>query len=68
MNLKHKAITEHEQKTIKYYSHDYRDMAMSQDNLKDMLVGFIESLECSHSCTSNCRKEGCNCDCGEFHF
>ena len=23
--------------------------------------------ECTHDCTSNCRREGCNCDCGEYH-
>jgi hypothetical protein len=23
--------------------------------------------ECTHSCTSNCRREGCNCECGEYH-
>ncbi len=22
---------------------------------------------CDHICTSNCRREGCNCDCGEYH-
>ena len=22
---------------------------------------------CDHSCTSDCRREGCNCLCGEFH-
>ena len=22
---------------------------------------------CDHMCTSNCRREGCNCLCGEFH-
>lgn len=22
---------------------------------------------CDHSCTSNCRRVGCNCGCGEFH-
>lgn len=22
---------------------------------------------CDHNCTSNCRREGCNCLCGEFH-
>lgn len=22
---------------------------------------------CDHICTSNCRREGCNCDCGEWH-
>ena len=23
--------------------------------------------ECEHDCTSNCRREGCNCECGEYH-
>ena len=23
--------------------------------------------ECDHVCTSDCRREGCNCKCGEFH-
>lgn len=22
---------------------------------------------CVHACTSNCRREGCNCECGEYH-
>lgn len=22
---------------------------------------------CFHKCTSNCRREGCNCECGEYH-
>lgn len=22
---------------------------------------------CDHDCTSNCRREGCNCLCGEYH-
>ena len=22
---------------------------------------------CDHMCTSNCRREGCNCGCGEYH-
>lgn len=24
--------------------------------------------ECNHECTSNCRRNGCNCKCGEFHI
>lgn len=24
--------------------------------------------KCFHSCTSNCRREGCNCKCGEYHL
>ena len=28
----------------------------------------VEKFEgCEHQCTSNCRREGCNCACGEFH-
>lgn len=23
--------------------------------------------DCEHACTSNCRREGCNCECGEWH-
>lgn len=22
---------------------------------------------CEHLCTGNCRREGCNCQCGEWH-
>lgn len=22
---------------------------------------------CEHMCTGNCRRVGCNCECGEFH-
>jgi hypothetical protein len=22
---------------------------------------------CFHQCTSKCRREGCNCECGEYH-
>ena len=61
-------MNKHIENTIKFYSHDYRDMAMKQDDLADMLKGFAESLDCDHVCTSNCRKSGCNCNCGEFHF
>jgi len=24
--------------------------------------------DCEHMCTSNCRREGCNCKCGEYHL
>ena len=59
---------EHEQKTIKFYAHDYAGMAMKESDLKDMLEGFIEAYECEHECSSDCRKVGCNCDCGKYHF
>ncbi len=24
-------------------------------------------INCRHECTSNCRRIGCNCDCGPWH-
>ena len=24
--------------------------------------------DCEHVCSGNCRREGCNCECGEFHL
>jgi hypothetical protein len=33
------------------------------------ILEYIEPLDkCEHQCTSNCRREGCNCECGEFHI
>ncbi len=58
----------HKAKTIEFYAHDYRDMKMGEKDLKDMLEDFVEALECTHQCSSNCRREGCNCECGEYHF
>lgn len=55
-------------KIINFYAHDYRDMKLSESEIEDLLAGFMESIECTHSCTSNCRKNGCNCACGEYHF
>jgi hypothetical protein len=26
-----------------------------------------EIIDCDHICTSNCRRVGCNCECGEWH-
>ena len=65
-----KDVTEksHEYKTLDFYAYNYRDMAMSKDDLMDMLEGFAEALNCIHQCTSNCRRIGCNCQCGEYHF
>lgn len=28
---------------------------------------YKEISECEHMCTSNCRREGCNCNCGNSH-
>mgnify|MGYP001585291739 CR=1 FL=1 len=61
-------MNERIEKIVNFYAHDYRDIAMKEDKLKDMLEGFIESLECDHQCSSNCRRVGCNCQCGEYHF
>ena len=26
-----------------------------------------EEEECKHTCTGDCRREGCNCPCGKWH-
>ena len=61
-------MNRHDQKTIEFYAHDYRDMKMNEEDLMDVFIGFVESLDCNHICSSNCRKIGCNCACGEYHF
>jgi hypothetical protein len=58
----------HEQKTLEFYAHDYRDMALNELDLHAMLEGFSEALACTHECSSNCRHHGCNCACGDHHF
>ncbi len=37
-------------------------------DLEELLEAFVEAQDCEHECTSNCRREGCNCDCGEWHI
>jgi hypothetical protein len=59
---------EHIQKTIEFFADDYRNMDFSDGRLKDMLEDFTEALLCEHQCSSNCRREGCNCKCGEYHI
>lgn len=58
----------HEQKTVEFFAHDYRDMKLNEEELYDLLTEFAESLACKHECSSNCRRGGCNCKCGEYHF
>ena len=31
------------------------------------LTATEDTSECNHMCSSNCRKEGCNCECGNYH-
>lgn len=56
------------QKIIEDYAHDYRDMKMSENDLADLLEATINAYECNHQCTSSCRREGCNCNCGKYHL
>ncbi len=67
-SLQYNGTKSHEYKTLEAYAHDYRYMAMNENDLMDMLSGFAEALNCKHDCSSNCRRNGCNCACGEFHF
>ncbi len=57
-----------EDKIAEDFAHDFRDMKMSELELLDVLNSVIECVQCEHQCTSNCRREGCNCACGEFHY
>lgn len=38
-----------------------KDVAEAAEILRELIQ------ECGHVCTSNCRREGCNCECGEYH-
>ena len=42
-------------------SYDPKDNPLNRVKVE----GYVEG--CSHECTSNCRREGCNCECGEYH-
>jgi hypothetical protein len=50
------------------YAHDYRNMNLSESGLEDVITQAIMAYQCQHSCTSNCRREGCRCECGDSHF
>jgi hypothetical protein len=39
-----------------------------KSDLLDYIEGLVMVSECDHECSSNCRREGCNCDCGEYHL
>jgi hypothetical protein len=28
---------------------------------------YCRDIECDHTCSGNCRRNGCNCECGEWH-
>ena len=34
----------------------------------DVLLDFAETFDCEHLCSGNCRRVGCNCECGEWHI
>ena len=41
------------------------DGAIKEDT--NMIEEEEEKEACDHSCSGNCRREGCNCKCGEWH-
>jgi hypothetical protein len=55
-------------KIIDFYAHDYRDMTLSEADLREILIQVVECLNCKHECNSGDKHYGCNCDCGEFHI
>jgi len=48
----------------------YRDYDIDENELLDWtdpVNEMIDSLNCYHVCRSDCRRDGCNCNCGEWH-
>ena len=41
-------------------------MTTLKDLIRDVVVQNFKE-KCDHICTSDCRRKGCNCSCGEFH-
>lgn len=39
------------------------DPTLTEDEVQQL----VDIHNCEHQCTSNCRREGCKCRCGEFH-
>lgn len=61
MNLYLKATKEELEKALGLR----KSLAVQGDDTEyDVLV----HEECHHICSGNCRREGCNCLCGEFHY
>lgn len=44
------------------YRYIYED-SVNEEELEALGLG----KDCDHECTSQCRREGCNCDCGPNH-
>ena len=56
------------EKVIEDIANFHISEGVSVDDIKEILEAFLDALECDHDCTSNCRREGCNCACGEWHI
>ena len=46
---------------------NYKFFQKNMETWIKMDNGKYRIAECDHECTSNCRREGCGCLCGEFH-
>ena len=52
-------------KFIKDYGAEGEEALTQVDDWKE----FIEDVRsCDHICSGNCRRVGCNCNCGEWHM
>lgn len=40
---------------------------LEPDQINNNLPDDPDIEECFHVCSGNCRREGCNCNCGEYH-
>ncbi len=43
-------------------------LELLKDAKEDDVVWIMNQLkDCDQQCSSNCRRNGCNCDCGDWH-
>lgn len=57
------ALREHVESCIYYGIPPYHG---DDEKLKERINSMYPV--CTHDCTSNCRRNGCNCECGEYHL
>ena len=51
------------------YEKHYQPLEEKDRPTEEELQAKVDQMiaDCGHDCTSNCRRNGCNCECGEFH-
>lgn len=44
------------------------ELPVTHDETETHFEAVVINLDCEHVCSSDCRREGCNCTCGEWHL